>query len=141
MIYLFVVGEWLKQHGIAHRTITLSWPTDLPDNKKLAKGREERYSYLTVISVCILHRIRYRVLLEECRRIGAKYLMLGHQQDDQLETFLMRLGGLSGTDGEFLSLSLSLCVCVRVCCVLILLDFTLLSPTMMLFLQDWRACR
>lgn len=44
-------------------------------------------------------RVRYRLLKEAADRVGADKIALGHQADDQVETFLMRLirgAGLAG---------------------------------------------
>ncbi len=42
---------------------------------------------------------RYRLLRDWCSEAGVLHLLLAHQQDDQAETVLMRLGDGSGIDG------------------------------------------
>lgn len=42
---------------------------------------------------------RYQALEAWCQRAGVLHLLLGHQQDDQAETFLLRLGRGSGLRG------------------------------------------
>lgn len=42
---------------------------------------------------------RYRLLTDWCRQNGVLHLLLAHHQDDQIETFLMRLERRSGLDG------------------------------------------
>jgi tRNA(Ile)-lysidine synthase len=76
------VGRWLEPHDIAHRI--LRWrPSAAPASGIQAAAREARY----------------RLLTECCRRRGILHLALAHQQEDQAETFLLRLDRGSGLDG------------------------------------------
>ena len=42
---------------------------------------------------------RYDILAKACRIHNCKYVFLGHHADDQVETFVIRLGAKSGLDG------------------------------------------
>lgn len=75
------VKAWLAARGIAHRT--LRWRGDKPGSNIAAAARAARYA----------------LLAGACRRIGTAGLLVGHQQEDQAETFLLRLGRGSGVDG------------------------------------------
>jgi tRNA(Ile)-lysidine synthase len=76
------VARWLKPRGIAHRI--LRWrPPAAPASGVQAAAREARY----------------RLLTDWCRRRGILHLALAHQQEDQAETFLLRLDRGSGLDG------------------------------------------
>ncbi len=73
--------RWLRAHGIAAKI--LLWRGAKPERVVQAAARSARYA-----------------LLEGwCRAAGVLYLLLAHQQDDQAETFLLRLGRGSGLDG------------------------------------------
>jgi len=74
------VGAWLAPLGIAHRA--LPWIGEKPASGVQAAARAARY----------------RLLLEACRAVRVEALLLGHQQEDQAETFLMRLAR-GGGDG------------------------------------------
>ncbi len=75
------VGAWLGGRGIPHRI--LRWRGTKPAANRQAVAREARY----------------RLLGAWCRRNGVRRLLLGHQLEDQAETFLLRAGRGSGVDG------------------------------------------
>ena len=75
------VGAWLRALGIDHRI--LRWRGAKPAANRQALAREARY----------------RLLGAWCRRNGVRRLLLGHQLEDQAETFLLRAGRGSGVDG------------------------------------------
>jgi len=75
------VTGWLRAHRIAGRTLV--WRGRKPERGLQAAAREARYALLAA----------------HCRRQGLLHLLLAHHADDQLETFLMRLGHGSGLDG------------------------------------------
>ncbi|MGU3400354.1 tRNA lysidine(34) synthetase TilS [Brucellaceae bacterium D45D] len=66
------VGALCDKHGIAHRI--LAWDEPKPSQGLLAGARNARY----------------RLLVKAAREMGAKIIVTGHTQDDQIETFLMR---------------------------------------------------
>lgn len=75
------VGDWLGAAGIEHHV--LCWEGNKPAADIQAAARAARYH-----------------LLESwCRDHGVLHLLLGHHQDDQAETLLLRLGRGSGVDG------------------------------------------
>ncbi len=75
------VADWCQSLGISHQI--LYWRGDKPQGDVQAAARQARYALLT----------------EACRQKGINSLLLGHQFEDQAETFLMRLGRGSGVDG------------------------------------------
>jgi tRNA(Ile)-lysidine synthase len=75
------VAAWLAGHGIAHHI--LSWQGEKPSSSLQAAAREARYA----------------LLRGWCAANGLLHLLLGHHQDDQAETFLLRLARGSGVDG------------------------------------------
>lgn len=76
------VARWLRVHGIAHRTLRWAAPKTSRANIQ-AKARAARYGLLTAW----------------CREHGAADLLVAHHQEDQAETFLLRLARGSGLDG------------------------------------------
>jgi tRNA(Ile)-lysidine synthase len=79
------VGRWLRARGIRH--IVLRWQHD-------KAGRHWRGGVQAAARAA-----RYRLLGEWCRTHRVLHLALAHQQEDQAETFLLRLSRASGLDG------------------------------------------
>jgi tRNA(Ile)-lysidine synthase len=75
------VASWLGARGIDHHR--LSWRGDKPKSAIQATARAARYE----------------LLAGWCRANRVLHLLLGHHQEDQAETFLLRLKGGSGVDG------------------------------------------
>lgn len=75
------VAAWARQHGIPHET--LIWKGAKPKANIQALAREERY----------------RLIGQAMRARGLKVLLTGHTEEDQAETFLLRLARGSGLDG------------------------------------------
>lgn len=75
------VGRWMAALGIDHHV--LSWQGSKPRSAIQAAARTARYD----------------LLAGWCRQAGVLHLLLGHQLEDQAETFLMRLSRGSGADG------------------------------------------
>ncbi len=75
------VGAWLAARGIPHRI--LRWTGPKPRSGLQAAARAARRA----------------LLLGYCRENGILHLLLGHQQEDQAETLLLRLAAGSGRDG------------------------------------------
>lgn len=75
------VAAWLAVRDINHHTVV--W-----DGAKPATGIE-----------AAARDARYRLLRVWCADHGVLHLLVAHHQDDQAETFLLRLGRGSGVDG------------------------------------------
>ncbi|MBM10410.1 MAG: tRNA lysidine(34) synthetase TilS [Magnetovibrio sp.] len=75
------VGNWLAKRRIKH--VVLSWEGKKPITGIQQAARDERY----------------RLMDQWCQRNYVLHLLLGHTQDDQAETLLMRLERGSGPDG------------------------------------------
>jgi len=75
------VARWAEGRGIAHRT--LPWAGLKPSRNIEAAARAARY----------------RLLEEWCAGAGIFHLLVAHHEDDQAETFLLRLARGSGLDG------------------------------------------
>lgn len=76
------VGEWIRDWpGIQHAV--LKWEGEKPQNRIQEEARNARYALMT----------------EYCRKQGISSIFLAHHQDDQAETFLLRLAMGSGLDG------------------------------------------
>jgi tRNA(Ile)-lysidine synthase len=76
------VSEWVKEWPrVTHKVLT--WQGEKPDSRILEEARAARYGLL-----------RYAMTA-----LGIRHLFVAHHQDDQAETFLMRLAKGSGLDG------------------------------------------
>jgi tRNA(Ile)-lysidine synthase len=75
------VASWARAIGVPHETLT--WVGAKPERNIQAAAREARY----------------RLLGERLRSKGIAILLTGHTQDDQAETFLLRLARGSGLEG------------------------------------------
>ncbi|MBT5186833.1 MAG: tRNA lysidine(34) synthetase TilS [Kordiimonadaceae bacterium] len=75
------VGKWLAEVSIAHHI--LSWEGDKPTTNIQDEAR----------------KARYKLMGNWCVQNNVDYLCLAHHQDDQAETFLLRLFRGSGVDG------------------------------------------
>ncbi|PZQ47710.1 MAG: tRNA lysidine(34) synthetase TilS [Micavibrio aeruginosavorus] len=76
------VGEWVKSwHRVDHHI--LRWEGEKPDSRILEAARAARYGLMT----------------DDMKRRDIAHLFVAHQQDDQAETFLIRLTKGSGLDG------------------------------------------
>eukprot|EP00741_Cyanophora_paradoxa_P022522 tig00021464_g21748.t1 len=78
------VRDWMRSRGIPHDTLTVSWPGGPPSTARMLKAaREKRYDMLR--DFCLANRIRF--------------LLTGHQIEDQAETLVLRFSRASGVDG------------------------------------------
>jgi tRNA(Ile)-lysidine synthase len=75
------VRTWLTAHGIDHRILT--WPGEKPTRAIQKTARAARYDLLD----------------EASRSLGCLHLLVGHHQDDQLETIRMRTARRPGGPG------------------------------------------
>jgi tRNA(Ile)-lysidine synthase len=76
-----LTGRRLRKLGITHHILT--WQGAKPVKAVQERAREARY----------------RLLGQACRKVGARHLLVAHTQEDQAETFLLRLARGSGVDG------------------------------------------
>ncbi|MCG8510938.1 MAG: tRNA lysidine(34) synthetase TilS [Rhodospirillales bacterium] len=76
-----VVAGWLRARNVEVHILT--WSGEKPKSRIQELAREARY----------------RLLGDWCRQHGLRHLALGHQQEDQAETFLLRLSRGSGEIG------------------------------------------
>lgn len=77
------VKEWATALGVKHFIIPVVWKKPVSQAQKMTMGRAERY----------------RLLIEQCNKHNLQALVMAHQKEDQLETFLMRFSMMSGIDG------------------------------------------
>lgn len=75
------VAAWCAAHGIAHETLV--WRGHKPDKGLQAAARAARYA----------------LLYEWCHAQGHTELLVAHSENDQAETYLMRMSRGSGIDG------------------------------------------
>ena len=76
-----MVAEWSAKHGVTHHN--LIWEGDKPDTSIMEEARNARY----------------QIMADKCAELGVYELFVAHHQDDQAETFLIRLSKGSGLDG------------------------------------------
>ena len=60
------VGRVAEVLGVEHHVVSLEWGEGGRRTEAVARHR------------------RYPALMEECRRVGARVVMVGHSQDDQI---------------------------------------------------------
>ncbi len=78
------VKNWVNQYDTTLILFKrLNWQGDKPNNALMENARSARYD----------------LMVDFCKAEKIKTLFLGHHQDDQAETFLMRLSKGSGLDG------------------------------------------
>ncbi|KAJ9638656.1 hypothetical protein H2204_004132, partial [Knufia peltigerae] len=100
----FVAGE-LDKLGIANHILTISWPgTSKPSQLSDFENRAREYRYRLIAKAAIGRNIRH--------------LFVGHHQDDQFETILMRLlrnapTGFLGLQGMAAETAIPCCESVR----------------------------
>lgn len=75
------VGKWMESLDLPHKTLV--WTGPYPGSGIQKAAREARY----------------RLMSDHCKLENIQALLLGHQLEDQLETFLMRFSKGSGLDG------------------------------------------
>jgi tRNA(Ile)-lysidine synthetase-like protein len=76
-----MVSEIAASLGVEHHMVTLEWAEGERMTESVARHR------------------RYPALMEQCRKAKAGILMVGHSQDDQIETAVYRLSKSSGLEG------------------------------------------
>ena len=76
-----MVAGWAAQQGAVHHSLT--WEGNKPDTSIMEAARNARY----------------HIMADKCAELGVRELFIAHHQDDQAETFLIRLSKGSGLDG------------------------------------------
>lgn len=76
-------GAWLRASCPGIRHSILRWEGAKPSSRVQEEARRARHALITAY----------------CRKRGIAHVFLAHHQDDQAETFLMRLAAGSGLDG------------------------------------------
>jgi tRNA(Ile)-lysidine synthase len=113
------VGRWLEARGVRHRVLV--WRGVKPKRGMQAAARAARYALLAAW----------------CRRHAVLHLALAHHRDDQIETFLMRLGHGSGLDGLAAMPGIAERDGVRLLRPLLGLDKARLVASLVAMRQDW----
>ncbi len=76
------VQQWMEMHGIPCHILTIT--ESLRDTANLQAAARDA---------------RYRLMIDWCHAHDVMHLCVAHHAEDQMETFLMRLGRGSGVDG------------------------------------------
>jgi len=77
------VARHAKLLGLPHQTLTVAWPDGPPKSNIQSQARNARYE----------------VMARAAQAQGIDHLLTAHTEDDQAETFLLRLARGSGLDG------------------------------------------
>jgi len=109
------VARWLRAAGIAHRTLrweaanssraNLQAPARDPRANLQVPARNPRANLQAPVRnpranlQALAREARYGLLIGWCRDHGVADLLVAHHQEDQAETFLLRLARGSGLDG------------------------------------------
>lgn len=96
-IAAFTIDHGLRAESAAEAQTVASWARAMPQVTHeilLWEGVKPQSRILEEARAA-----RYRLLSDAMRRIGARYVFVAHHQDDQAETFLIRLAKGSGLDG------------------------------------------
>ncbi len=75
------VGQWMAEWELEHHILTHQQTLDTANLQAQARD------------------VRYGMMANWCHQHGVEHLLLAHHEDDQAETFLIRLGRGSGVDG------------------------------------------
>jgi len=113
------VGRWLHSEGMDHDI--LDWQGPKPKTGIQAAARAARYGLMQAW----------------CREQGVLHLALAHTQDDQAETFLLRLGAGSGADGLAAMTAIRETADVRLLRPLLNVPKAALRATLQDFGQEW----
>ncbi|KAJ5893532.1 hypothetical protein N7495_005223 [Penicillium taxi] len=91
------VAGWLSKMGITTQILELDWSS----LSKTENPSAELNGEISMPSAFETHarRLRYRALGKACRERGIEALLLGHHQDDSVETAIWRLSSGAGLFG------------------------------------------
>eukprot|EP01135_Chromosphaera_perkinsii_P010740 Nk52_evm19s2209 gene=Nk52_evmTU19s2209 len=80
------VGKRANQIGVKHKILPIEWE-DASFGRVVSKNQE------------MYRKIRYSLMIKECKRLGVSELFVGHHLDDRIETSVMRWSQCSGIYG------------------------------------------
>ncbi|CAG8456090.1 7092_t:CDS:2 [Ambispora gerdemannii] len=95
------VGELMRKLGIDHEIMKINWSRSTTMTKESEKEIfKHSSSFPTTSQLETNARIeRYTLLAQACKQNSIHHLFIGHHQNDQLETLIMRFARGSGIEG------------------------------------------
>lgn len=95
-MHAFIVEHGLREESADEAKMVAGWLANLDISSTILPWKHDGITSRIHVEA---RKARYQLLLEACKSRGIKTLCLGHHQDDQAETILMRFAKGSGIDG------------------------------------------